>query len=465
MNTFSLGALVQKLQNLGLETLEHFQGKPRQSFADVTRDLCQTLLQLKGEASSVAIAEAIIRHYRSGSDADKQSFFRYLNEELGTEPATVNKAIKEWQAKPSGQNLQALGTACDPPRLELLRTLNTAPGGTLALISMREDLLKLPPGDAAFAIVDADLLRLFRSWFNRGFLQLRHIDWQTPALILEKLIQYESVHEIKGWPDLRRRLESDRGCFGFFHPAIPDVPLIFVEAALTDGMSNNVGALLHQEPPHNGDAEKLPNTAVFYSINNCLHGLRGVSFGNFLIKHVIEHLAVEMPHITQYVTLSPVPGFMKWLAAEWKQIAQGGDPKNAPSAETKAAVDALLKRTLSAEQVAASAPLQNYLPMLCARYLVQAKSRDKPADPVARFHLGNGARLERINWMADASTNGLAQSAGLMVNYVYDRKTMARNHEAYEQKNEVAFSSSIRRLLPMEKMDLLAKGMKGFAGL
>jgi malonyl-CoA decarboxylase len=455
MNTFTLSGLFQKLQNLGLETL--FQGKAaRQTFSDTTRDLCQTLLQLKGEASSVAIAEEILHHYRGGSPEEKQSFFRYLHDELGADSTEVNKAIKDWQTRPSGQNLQSLAAACEPPRLELLRTLNAAPGGTLALISMREDLLKLPGDEPAFAVIDEDLLRLFRSWFNRGFLQLRRIDWQTPALILEKLIQYESVHEIKGWPDLRRRLESDRGCFGFFHPAIPDVPLIFVEAALTDAMSNDVGALLRQEPPQEGTAsDKLPNTAVFYSINNCLQGLRGVSFGNFLIKHVIEHLATEAPHITQYVTLSPVPGFMKWLKAEWPAIVQAGDSKTGPSAETKAAVDALLKKQLNAEQVAASAPLQNYLPVLAARYLVQAKSRDKPADPVARFHLGNGARLERINWMADASPNGLAQSAGLMVNYVYDRKTMARNHEAYEQKNEVAYSLAIKKLLPSPTVPMI----------
>lgn len=446
MNTFSLGNLFQKLSNLGLETLEMLQGKQRQSFIEVTRSLCRTLLQLKGEASSIAIAEEIIRHYQAASEAEKQSFFRYLHADLGTDKPVVEKAIREWQAKPTGQNLQALGSACDPPRLELLRTLNTAPGGTLALIGMREDLLKLPPEDPAFAVVSHDLLRLFRSWFNRGFLVLRRIDWQTPALILEKLIHYESVHAIQGWPDLRRRLESDRGCYGFFHPAIPDVPLIFVEAALTDGLSGNISALLQQEPPR--DKEKLPNTAVFYSINNCLHGLRGVSFGNFLIKQVIEQLAVEAPHITQYVTLSPVPGFMRWLATDGKQLMQAANDKSAPSKETKAAVENLLRKGLSAEALAASAPLQNYLPILCARYLVQAKSRDKPADAVARFHLGNGARLERINWMADASPNGLAQSAGLMVNYVYDRKTLARNHEAYELKNEVAYSAAIKKLLP-----------------
>ena len=448
MNTFSFSALLQKFQNLGL-SLDVFKDKPRPSFEEVTHDLCSTLLQLKGEASSVAIAEEIIRHYRGGTLAEKQSFFRYLHDTLGADPARVDSAIRAWQNAQSGRNLQALGAACEPPRIELLRTLNTAPGGTMALIDMREDLLKMPADDPVFGVIDEDLLHLFRAWFNRGFLELRRIDWQTPALILEKLIEYESVHEIQGWDDLRRRLESDRGCFGFFHPAIPDVPLIFVEAALTDGISDNVRALLQQEPPRNGHTpDRLPNTAVFYSINNCLQGLRGVSFGNFLIKHVIEHLAVEAPHITQYVTLSPVPGFMRWLKKEWPQLSQNGDGRSATPHEAKASVDTLLRGELDADMIAASQPLQNTLPALCARYLVLAKSREKPADAVARFHLGNGARLERINWMADASANGIAQSAGLMVNYVYDRKTMARNHEAYEQQNEVAYSLAVRKLLP-----------------
>lgn len=442
MTAFSLNYLLQKLSSLGLETFDLLQRRNRQGFAEVTRDLCQALMQLKGEASSSAIAEEIIRHYQSASAADKQEFFRYLHAELGTDPQVVAAAIGKYQDDPSGQNLQALGSACDPPRLELLRTLNTAPQGTMALINMRDDLLKLTTEEAAFSVVSQDLLRLFRSWFNRGFLELRGIDWRTPAFVLEKLIRYESVHEIKGWPDLRRRLESDRRCYGFFHPAIPDEPLIFVEAALTAGMSSNISALLLQEPPREKD--KQADTAVFYSINNCLHGLRGVTFGNFLIKQVIEHLAAEAPHITQYVTLSPVPGFMRWLGTQWQQNRQ----TLARTPEMEQALDALLKGEFDAAALAASVELQNLLPLLCARYLVQAKSRDKPADPVARFHFGNGARLERINWMADTSSNGLRQAAGLMVNYVYDRKTLARNHEAYEQKHEVAYSAGIRKSLP-----------------
>lgn len=440
MNMKHLGMLnlLQKLSNLGLGTLELLGGKSTQSFIDNISKLCTTLLNLKGEASSVAIAEEILAEYKAADKEDKKLFFQFLHNSLGVDHQDVQKAISRYQKEESQAAVQQLAQACEASRLELLRTLNTAPGGTMALIQMREDLLKIIPDDEAFATLDRELLSLFQAWFNRGFLELRHIDWQTPAIILEKLIQYESVHEIQGWPDLRRRLAQDRGCFGFFHPAIPDVPLIFVEAALTHGISNNVTKLLHQEPP-NGE-QAAATTAVFYSINNCLQGLRGVSFGNFLIKQVIERLAVEAPAITQYVTLSPVPGFMRWLQKK-------ADLEKLVSKEEHAFIRSLLASHFTVEALSAHAALQQLLPRLCAQYLVQEKSRGKPADPVARFHMGNGARLEQINWMADASDNGIRQSAGLMVNYVYDRKHMARNHEAYEQRNEVAYANTIRKML------------------
>jgi len=286
-------------------------------------------------------------------------------------------------------------------------------------------------------ILDADFATLFRAWFNRGFLQLRRIDWQTPALILETLIEYESVHEIKGWPDLRRRLQQDRRCFGFFHPAIPNVPLIFVEVALTHGFSNNIQELL--KPAAAETADKPFNTAVFYSINNCLFGLRGISFGNFLIKQVVEDLSLSNPEIRHYITLSPVPGLLKWLAAK-PEVLQQCRP------EEQQAIQALQPAPQSS-QLRLSPVLPSLLPRLCAYYLLQAKSRGKPLDAVARFHLGNGARLERINWLADISPNGLQQSAGLMVNYVYDMATVAHNHQAYEQRNEVIASGAVRKLL------------------
>lgn len=444
MNMKQLGMfnLLRKLSALGLETLDFLKGKTNHNFNDTIRELSANLLNLRGEATSVAIAEEIFAVYRNAGSEDKKAFFQFLYHNLGIDQQKISAAIKAYQSKPTQALAQDLAKACEASRRELLRTLNTAPGGTMALIEMRDDLQKLIPDDEAFAALDREMLGLFSSWFNRGFLQLRRIDWMTPALTLEKLIEYESVHEIKGWPDLRRRLEKDRGCYGFFHPAIPDVPLIFVEAALTHGISTDVTQLLQQEVPRQ-DPEP-PTTAVFYSINNCLQGLRGVSFGNFLIKQVIEQLAAEVPSITQFVTLSPVPGFMRWL----QKAGNLGDLLSPAELEQ---VKALLANQFKPEELQHHELLQQVLPRLSAHYLINEKSRGNPADPVARFHLGNGARLEQINWMADSSPNGLRQSAGLMVNYVYDRKQLARNHEAYEQRGEIAYSAALRKLLQARK--------------
>ncbi len=438
MNSGTLKNLLQKLSSFGLETLELFKPRHRQDFTAGIQTLCQSLLGLRGEAASIAIAEEIIRSYRQASNTDKAAFFTYLHDGLAADTSQVTSAIKAYQAAPGQAMLQQLASAAESRRLDLLRTLNTAPGGTMALITMREELLKLPGLDTVRDVLDADFVQLFLAWFNRGFLQLRSIDWQTPALILEKLIEYESVHEIKGWPDLRRRLQQDRRCYGFFHPAIPDVPLIFVEVALTHGISNNIKELLQ---PASGNGEAKPfNTAVFYSINNCLYGLRGVSFGSFLIKKVVEDLGLSNPDIHHYVTLSPVPGFMKWLAGKPECLT-----RCTPAEQESVAI--MLKDPLRESALQLHPILSQLLPRLCTHYLLNAKSRNKPLDAVARFHLGNGARLERLNWMADSSANGLQQSAGIMVNYVYDKDALARNHEAYEQRNEIIASPAVRKLI------------------
>lgn len=439
MQTPYLKNLLQKLTAMGLETLELLKFHQRQSFSQITTKLCQTILQLKGEASSSAIAEEILRHFQSASDDDKKRFFQYLYANLGADTKRVAKAITHYQATGTQEALQALAIAGEPQRLELFRTLNTAPQGTIALISMREDLYKLMSKENEFNLLDQELLSLFRTWFNRGFLELRRIDWQTPAIILEKLIQYESVHAIKGWTDLRRRLERDRCCYGFFHPAIPDVPLIFVEAALNNTISNNIAALLLQTTPT--DLPIKVDTAVFYSINNCLLGLRGVSFGNFLIKKVVEHLTIVQPEIRNFVTLSPVPGFMYWLRSF-------NNLKTLLSVDEADAVTKLLASNTISKELRSNLLMEKILTRLCAYYLVLVKNQDKPADAVARFHLGNGARLERINWMADSSDNGINQAAGMMVNYVYDKNTLALNHEAYEHQHKVAYSTDIQKYLP-----------------
>ncbi|MDT8397688.1 MAG: malonyl-CoA decarboxylase family protein [Pseudomonadales bacterium] len=437
MNASPLQNILRKLSAFGLDSLDIFNARGRDSSAAYMARLCSTLLQLKGEASSIAIAQEIISSYQGFSDEEKQQFFQFLHDDLSADDNAVNKAIHVYQQSKSQQDLQGLHRATESPRKELFRALNTAPGGTHALIAMREDLLGLLAAQPHLKIIDFDLLQLFKAWFNRGFLQLRHIDWQTPAQVLEKLIEYESVHEIQGWPDLRRRLEDDRRCFAFFHPVIPDVPLIFVEVALTGQISTNIEDLLRQPP---SDKPQKPKTAIFYSINNCLLGLRGVSFGNFLIKQVIEDVAIQMPSIKVYATLSPVPGFLTWLRANLADLPR-------LTVETRSLLQRLLD-AVQAQAILAEAPkLQELLIRLCAHYLVRAKSRDKPADPVARFHLGNGASLANINWLADVSDNGMRQSAGIMVNYLYTPADLTRNHEAYEQSNKVVCSSTINKLL------------------
>ena len=441
MNSTAVKNLFKKLSSLGLESLETLNLRNRDSFTDDISDLCTALLALKGEASSITIAEELMATYHGANAAEKLAFFQYLLEAQAANLEAVDAAVAAFRASRDQQDLQKLAKAIEPPRQDLFRALNMAPNGTQALVDMREDLLLLLPAHPELKPVDHDLLGLFRSWFNRGFLELRRIDWQTPAVVLEKLIEYESVHEIKGWPDLRRRLEDDRRCFGFFHPVIPDVPLIFVEVALTRGISRNVDELLTQPPPRSGAGRF--NTAIFYSINNCLAGLRGVSFGNFLIKQVIENVAADMPQVKHYSTLSPVPGFLRWLGGNLTAL-------DFVDEQTRQEVHTLLESPDKQGVLDNTPNLEVMLPRLCAWYLLKAGSRGKPADAVARFHLGNGARLEAINWMADTSGNGLEQSAGIMVNYLYDRASMMRNHERYEQLNELAASNEVNKLLPKE---------------
>jgi malonyl-CoA decarboxylase len=439
--------LLAKLSTLGLEKFGFFQNYNELNYISSSRELCQSLLSLQGEAASIAIAEEILQHYSEGSLEQKRSFLLLLNE-FGTDHIQLQKALNIYQEATNFHDKQVsalnIERAAEPTRRVLLRTLNTATGGTMSLIRMREDLQKLLQDLPELRSLDEDFLILLQAWFNRGFLQLRRIDWSTPASILEKLIQYESVHEIKGWPDLRRRLECDRGCFGFFHPNIPDVPLIFVEAALTKGMATNISTLLQQVVPQGEDFDV--DTAVFYSINNCLQGLRGVSFGNFLIKQVIEELHSNSPYIIKYVTLSPIPGFMQWLrSSELEKILS-----SFASSMTKTF---LLENDNNKiiQTINDNPQLRDILLGLCAHYLLHEKSRGNPRDPVARFHLGNGARLEQINMLADTSANGLKQSSSLMVNYLYDPKQLAHNHEAYAQRQEVVCSAEVRKLLKLLK--------------
>ncbi len=317
---------------------------------------------------------------------------------------------------------------------------------------MRRDLLEVPLDDPALAAVDTDLRRLLYSWFNRGFLVLRRIDWNTPAAILEKIIRYEAVHAIKSWDDLRRRLDpADRRCFAFFHPSLVDEPLVFVEVALTRDVPEAIGEVLGV--PQQDAAASSPTIAVFYSISNCQEGLRGISFGNFLLKQVVEELAREEARLKTFVTLSPAPGFADWL----RRAAAPGDAgvPDQIGAQARAVLDELQGSTLlePGKEDGEESERKADLLAFAAYYFLEAKRRDgKPVDQVARFHLGNGARLERLNWMADPSPKSLAEAFGLMVNYRYDLKEIEKNHEAFANEGTIAASRGVRSLLkPLAK--------------
>ena len=317
-----------------------------------------------------------------------------------------------------------------------------APGGTAALVEMRKTLLKGLRAHPAWKAIDFDLMHLLRSWFNRGFLRLERIDWRTPALVLEKLIDYEAVHAIRGWWDLRRRLEGDRRCFAFFHPQLPDEPIIFIEVALTHGMSAQVQPLLDKDLPV--DSPLTADCAMFYSITNCQEGLRGISFGNLLVKQVAEELKREFPHLRRFATLSPIPGLRRWLA-------------EVPlSAEHRALLSRLEDSAWHLGEVPEA--LQKLLSRLCAYYLLQAKQGPEPLDPVARFHLGNGARMERLNWLGDISEMGMRRSAGLMVNYVYRLDEVERNHEVYARDRQIV---AARRFEVLARESLVARPCPG----
>ncbi|MBT6403720.1 MAG: malonyl-CoA decarboxylase [Rhodospirillaceae bacterium] len=396
--------------------------------------LCRDLLSLRGEASGRAIAREILSLYRSLNEEAKFVFFGALRDEFAAETPAILSAAQAYAEDQNDSNLAALQYAVESPRQELFRRLNLAPNGTASIIDMRADLLQFMKQEPTLACVDRDLRHLLTSWFNVGFLELRGIDWETPAATLEKLIAYESVHEIRDWADLRRRLGSDRRCFAFFHPALPEEPLIFVEVALTNEITTNVHQIL--DAPTDSVPARNADTAIFYSINNCQVGLRGISFGNFLIKQVVVELQSELPNIRNFSTLSPIPGFTRWAAGEGKELAQtilGYDYD-------------LLTSIPSAETVQRKDCPRQKLERLCAHYLMHAKRDGRAADPVCHFHISNGAQLGSVNYAADCSENGLRQSTGMMVNYVYRTETIEQNHESYATTGHVTADRNIEKL-------------------
>ena len=405
---------------------------------DHAKQLAAKLLSERGEASGAQVARELHQVLRALDSEDRRSFQHYLATEFQPDPVALRAAAARYLADATADAAAALAQAADPPRQELLRRMNMAPGGTGALIAMRSELTAHLHDQPELKLLDADLRHLFASWFNRGFLELRRIDWQSPAAVLEKLIAYEAVHEIKGWDDLRRRLAPDRRCFAFFHPALPGEPLIFVEVALVQGLATAMPPLLARETDEEAAKAQAAraDTAIFYSISNCQDGLRGISFGNFLIKQVVEELQVEFPRIKRFSTLSPIPGFRRWLT---QRLTEENQPD--------AALLAKLDRDGWWRDPEQSEPLRAALMRLCATYLTRPALAANRIDSVARFHLGNGARLERINWLGNTETRAIQESFGVMVNYLYDHDSIEDNHEAFVSDGTIVRSAGVDALL------------------
>lgn len=406
--------------------------------------LCDTLLTSRGEASGMALAQNILQRWQGFDVKQQREFMEMLLARFGPDLQRLERAIQAYQADPSTDILLELHLAAEPRRQELIRRFNLAPEGIKTLVQMREVLLRLKEDNPDLGAVDSDFAHLFGSWFNRGFLLLRPINWATPANILEKIIRYEAVHHIGGWDELRRRLQpDDRRCFAFFHPQLSDDPLIFVEVALTREIPANIDDVLREDRPVLPSAEAT--TAVFYSISNCQAGLRGVSFGNFLIKQVVEDLRRDHPRLQTFVTLSLVPGFAAWLSRERENPAS--EVLSLSAREALVALD-----QPGWEEVGDAALLEPILKAAAAWYFLRARdAKGRSLDPVARFHLGNGARLERINVLGDRSKRAMRQAYGLMVNYLYKLDEIEANHEAFVGRGEVATTPAIRRLVPPEK--------------
>jgi malonyl-CoA decarboxylase len=408
-------------------------------------ELCEALLSGRGEASGTAMAREVLDRYQDLDEAGRLSFFETLTRHYGPDREKLAHAIETWRAQPNDDDASDLHFVSEPRRQELIRRLNRAPGGTGDLVAMRADLLSAIKGRQDLAALDRDVVHLLASWFNRGFLVLRRIDWSTPANILEKVIRYEAVHEIRDWDDLRRRIDpADRRCYAFFHPALVDEPLIFVEVALTEQIPGAIAPLLAM------DRQPVPvdraRTAVFYSISNTQRGLGGISFGSFLIKQVVEELQRELPKLENFVTLSPVPGFMQWL----KQAP------DVPVSDEDRALLGHLDRPDWPENAELTLQLRAVLEPLAAYYFLKARTpKGRLIDSVARFHLGNGARLERIDWLGDLSPKGLRESAGIMVNYLYRLDDIEKNHEAYANRDEIAASNAVKKVLKTEGRRLL----------
>jgi len=409
-----------------------------------------------GEVSARARAADLGRTYLTLDEEGRARFLRLLAHAFAPDREAVDAAVAALaEAADHGDRTRAearLRRALIAPRVYLLRQFSSLPNGVKFLVDLRADLLRLGKDDPELAALEAELKELLAAWFDVGLLELVRIDWNAPAALLEKLIAYEAVHEIRSWRDLKNRLRKDRRCFAFIHPKMPDEPLIFVEVALLDRLADSIQALLDESAPPQNPTEA--DTAIFYSISNAQVGLSGISFGGFLIKRVVDELTREFKGLKTFATLSPIPGFRAWLdarlAAGGEGLLTGAEARRlaglAGVDDGPAALRALLDGPWREDADKAEA-LRRPLMRLCAGYLLVEKRDGRPLDPVARFHLRNGASVGRINWLADVSEKGLRQSAGMMVNYLYRLDEIEANHEAYTGEGRIAAAAPVNALL------------------
>lgn len=426
---------LRSIADAGKELLRRERRRPEQ--ASLT-DLCRALYSHKGYAMGTALAGELIQAYRQAAPEQRLEFFKLLLNEFGPDAELIIREAESYKIHRDLAAFRKLTAAVEPPRQHLLRRINMGLDGTRTILDMRLELLGLIKESPEFEAIDDDLQHLLASWFNPGFQQLRNIDWDTPAKILEKIITYEAVHKMAGWEDLRRRLEDDRRCFAFFHPALPDEPIIFVEVALLHGLADAIQPILAPRAEEPGTP--APDTAIFYSISNCQPGLRGVNLGNFLIKQVVLELQAELPELQHFATLSPIPGFRAWLRNFLNN-------QNSPLINEEERTALATLEQPGWQPAAAEAALVALLLRLCAHYLFHEKHEGKPLDPVARFHLGNGAAIERLNWAGDRSAKGVVQSAGILVNYRYDLDSVERHHEQYIADGSIAASAAFKQLV------------------
>lgn len=427
--------LVDSVADAGEKFLNY--SKLRGSSNQILLKLCDDLISHKGVASGIALAREVVVSYNKLSNTEKLDFFKDLYQNMGPDLEEIRIVANNFTKDPSEETLADLTNQLKSKRQKLFSRMIMAPNGTKAIVSLREDLLGFINKNESLKIIDEELRVLLTSWFNPGFLTLEKIDWNTEASILEKIIQYESVHTITDWKDLKNRLTINRRCFAYFHPALDDEPLIFVEIALTVGISSSIQSIINDD----NKIEQQADTAIFYSINNCQYGLRKVPLGNFLIKMVVTELAMELPSIKKFSSLSPVPGFADWLK---KEIASSNSKF---ITDDNREIYKLLEDEFWYQDSKKSKKLKKPLIKACAHYLLMEKKYGKPINPVARFHFGNGAKLFRINWMGNTSEYGINKSFGLMVNYVYNLKKIEDNHEAYVQNGELAISKSVKSIL------------------